>query len=62
MVLMCCLCDKKIKNDKYGHNPEPCPLTARAKENGRDRCCNQCNMNKVIPMRMACAGIPHHYN
>lgn len=41
----CCLCGKKCEN-KWGNNPEPIVAYNKGK------CCNQCNMEKVIPARL----------
>lgn len=47
----CCLCGKPCEpwhpsSDGYGHNPEPLATWP-------DRCCNECNADKVIPARLA---------
>lgn len=45
--MICCICDKEIKADANGwdrgHNAQPV-------EDGR--CCDDCNAQIVIPMRM----------
>ena len=41
---VCCICGKEF--DEYGNNPEP----AKPFESGE--CCDDCNMNVVIPKRM----------
>lgn len=43
--MKCCLCGKDIKD--FGNNPWP------LKKNEDDRCCDDCNITKVIPARMA---------
>tara|TARA_Y100000310_G_C20536846_1_gene741276 strand:- start:353 stop:508 length:156 start_codon:yes stop_codon:yes gene_type:complete len=45
--MKCCLCDKKIELEENGwdsgHNAQPI----------RDgRCCDNCNYNKVMPIRL----------
>jgi len=42
-VLICCFCEAIIED--YGHNPEPL-------KNHPERCCENCNMNTVIPERI----------
>lgn len=42
--MKCCLCGKEIRD--YGHNPWP------LSDNVEDRCCDLCNMLKVIPARI----------
>jgi hypothetical protein len=39
----CSLCGEKYED--YGHNPEPL-------KRFEERCCGECNMNKVIPARL----------
>lgn len=39
----CCICGRQIKG--FGNNPTP------VKANGL--CCDACNLNKVIPARLA---------
>jgi hypothetical protein len=41
--VICCLCDKVIKDDPYGHNASPV---------ADGQCCGSCNASKVIPARM----------
>ena len=41
---VCCLCGQEI--DGYGNNPEPIST------NEDDRCCDSCNLEKVIPARL----------
>ena len=43
--MKCCLCGKEIKD--MGHNPWP------LREKVHDRCCDECNTEKVIPARLA---------
>lgn len=40
----CCICGKEITN--YGNNAYPYGTT------GNDRCCDECNITKVIPERI----------
>lgn len=42
-VLKCCFC-KKVIEDGFGNNPSPLRV--------RGRCCNECNMNIVVPYRI----------
>lgn len=39
--LICCICGKEIEG--YGNNPVP------VRNSGK--CCDECNVNKVIPAR-----------
>ena len=41
--ILCCLCDKVIKDDPFGHNASPL---------AEGQCCGACNGSKVIPARM----------
>lgn len=41
---ICCICHKEFTG--WGNNPDPYPA-----EDGNDRCCDECNMNFVIPAR-----------
>lgn len=43
--MKCCLCGKEIKD--FGNNPWP------LNNNDDDRCCDECNSEKVIPARIA---------
>jgi hypothetical protein len=43
---ICILCKSDIKDDPYGHNPEP---LASIKDGV---CCSECNSSKVIPARL----------
>lgn len=45
--LKCCLCGKTFYDFCYGNNPDP--LADIEKDGG---CCNECNINKVIPARI----------
>ena len=38
----CCLCEKEFKG--FGNNPDPL--------NKQGRCCDECNLLKVIPKRL----------
>ena len=44
--LKCCLCGKTIESG-FGNNPAPIPT-----KNEDDECCDECNMEKVIPARL----------
>ena len=41
---VCCICGKKIEG--YGNNPWPIG-------DSKEKCCDSCNINKVIPARMS---------
>ena len=41
--VICCLCDKVIKDDPFGHNASPV---------ADGQCCGSCNASVVIPARM----------
>lgn len=43
----CCLCGKKCEG--FGHNPFPLKKDTDEKLN---RCCDECNVTKVIPARL----------
>lgn len=43
----CCLCGKKMKPGEWGNNPEP------IKPYSSGTCCDECNMEKVVPARLA---------
>lgn len=46
-VRRCVLCGAVLPKGEYGNNPEPLkPFSSGV-------CCNDCNMNKVIPARLA---------
>ena len=40
---ICCICKKKSYG--YGNNPTPVKLTGR--------CCDECNLSKVLPSRIS---------
>lgn len=42
---ICCLCGAEVK-DSYGNNPYPLNKSLD------DRCCDRCNVTKVIPARL----------
>lgn len=42
---ICCLCGKECENE-YGNNPYPID------KDKTHRCCNKCNLEKVIPRRI----------
>ena len=44
--LICCLCGEVIEDYMESHNPQPLG------ESVDDRCCNLCNLEKVIPSRI----------
>jgi hypothetical protein len=49
--LKCCLCNKEIETiDNWSEGNNAMPLK-------EGRCCNDCNRTKVIPERLARAGI-----
>lgn len=48
----CCLC--KGKYTHYGNNPAPLMFDTGKKSN---RCCDDCNLTKVIPERLIRVGI-----
>jgi len=48
-TFVCCICHKEFKG--FGNNPDP------VSEDENDRCCNNCNTNKVIPARLKELGI-----
>ena len=41
----CCLCSKEV--ECYGNNPSPIQT-----QNEDDKCCDECNLAKVIPARI----------
>jgi len=43
-IYKCCLCGREYEG--YGNDPWPISLGKN------DRCCNKCNMTKVIPARI----------
>ena len=42
----CCICHKEFTG--WGNNPAPYPT-----EDGNDCCCDECNVNFVIPARIS---------
>ena len=42
----CCICGNPLPKGDLGNNPEP------IKPYSSGTCCNECNMNKVIPARL----------
>lgn len=49
--MKCCFCGKEIVG--YGNNPYPFP-------EGKDaRCCDACNMDVVVPARLAMLQLSH---
>lgn len=46
-VRYCVICGKALKKGDYGNNPEPIkPFSSGV-------CCDECNMNQVLPARLA---------
>ena len=44
---LCVICGKELPKGEYGNNPEPIkPFSSGV-------CCNDCNMNQVLPARWA---------
>lgn len=43
---ICCICHKEFTG--WGNNPDP-----YKPEDGNDSCCDECNMNFVIPARIS---------
>jgi hypothetical protein len=43
----CVICGKKMKPGEWGNNPEP------IKPYSLGTCCDECNMKKVVPARLA---------
>lgn len=56
----CVICKREVEawpgGGGYGHNPAPWPLSPSSKDEDAFRCCNWCNENIVIPLRMRMAG------
>jgi len=46
-VRRCVICGKVLPKGEYGNNPEP------IKPYSSGVCCNECNMNQVLPSRLA---------
>lgn len=46
-IRRCCLCGEKFRPGEWGNNPEP------VKPYSLGTCCGECNMNKVVPARLA---------
>ena len=46
-VRKCCICGKPFRQGEWGNNPEP------VKPFSLGTCCDECNMEKVIPARLA---------
>lgn len=46
-VRHCVICGKVLPKGEYGNNPEP------VKPFSSGVCCNDCNMDKVLPARLA---------
>lgn len=45
-VRRCVICGKVLPKGEYGNNPEP------VKPFSSGVCCNECNMNQVLPKRL----------
>jgi hypothetical protein len=48
LVQLCCLCGKPLLD--HGHNPDTSPDRLN-KPLGKDRCCDRCNYEIVVPAR-----------
>ena len=46
-VSKCCICGKPFRMGEWGNNPEP------VKPYSSGMCCDDCNLNKVVPARLA---------
>lgn len=46
-IRYCCICGKKFRPGEWGNNPEP------VKPYSSGTCCDECNMEKVVPARLA---------
>lgn len=46
-IRRCCLCGKPFKKGEWGNNPEP------VKPYSSGTCCDECNLNRVVPARLA---------
>ncbi len=46
----CCLCNETYNG--YGNNPAP------LSDNETDRCCDDCNLTKVLPARLGMLPMP----
>lgn len=46
-VRKCCICGKPFRPGEWGNNPEP------VKPYSSGTCCDECNMEKVVPARLA---------
>ena len=46
-IKRCCICNKPFRRGEYGNNPEP------VKPYSSGMCCDECNLNKVVPARLA---------
>lgn len=49
----CCLCNEPLENE-WGNNPDPL-------NDGKGRCCDRCNKDKVLPARRKEWKIKHPY-
>lgn len=48
---ICCICGKTFKG--YGNNPEPLKDSMDPATGSVQVCCDECNLNKVLPARLA---------
>lgn len=46
-VRRCVICGKAFRKGEWGNNPEP------VKPFSSGQCCDECNMNKVLPARLS---------
>lgn len=46
-IRRCCICGKPFRMGEWGNNPEP------VKPYSSGTCCDDCNLNKVVPARLA---------
>lgn len=46
-IRRCCICGKPFRMGEWGNNPEP------VKPYSSGMCCDDCNLNKVVPARLA---------
>ena len=53
---LCVICGKAFRKGEWGNNPEP------IKPFSSGQCCDECNMNKVLPARLAGPKDPYSYH
>ena len=46
-IRKCCICGKPFRKGEWGNNPEP------VKPYSSGTCCDECNLDKVVPARLA---------